>query len=184
MPHSPMYCSNHIHGWPKYAKGRLRADPEFLALHFRARLVRVRGADPPLAPAVTLIRSPLRDRSYSASIARPIAPHTDFRNTGTQPVRLCGVGGETQAETRVHDHRAESRCRCVAWLQYPQLREAVSLQEKRRHAVNSKQRFGAEDRGSLTDAEDASLGSQTLFARLGLGRGAGWSRGWPCPHAS
>jgi len=87
-----MYCSNHIHGWPKYAKGRLRADPEFLALHFRARLVRVRGADPPLAPAVTLIRSPLRDRSYSASIARPIAPHTDFRNTGTQAVRLCGVG--------------------------------------------------------------------------------------------
>ena len=71
---------------------RLGDAPEFLALHFRVRLARVRGATPPLPPAITSIRSPLRDRSYMASIARPVAPHTDYRNAGTAPARLCGVG--------------------------------------------------------------------------------------------
>ena len=81
-PH--MMPSRHLHP-PRHGgryRARLRDDPEFLAIRFRMRLVRVRGAQPPLPPPVTTIRSPLRDRSYMASLARPVAPHTDFVNGG------------------------------------------------------------------------------------------------------
>jgi hypothetical protein len=66
---------------------RLRAKPDMLALHFRIRLVR-----DVVAPPLISIRSPLRDRSHVLSIARSVAPYTDFRNQGKRPVRLSAIG--------------------------------------------------------------------------------------------
>ena len=68
---------------------RLFENPEFLALHFRVEVARVHSAS---QKPLTTVRSPLRDRSFSMSRSRPVAPHTDFRNTGSQPVKVCGIG--------------------------------------------------------------------------------------------
>jgi len=68
---------------------RLFENPEFLALHFRVTVARVHSAS---QKPLTTVRSPLRDRSFSMSRTRPVAPHTDFRNTGSKPVKLCGIG--------------------------------------------------------------------------------------------
>jgi hypothetical protein len=72
---------------------RLADDPEFLSLHFVVQLERVDTMDTARAQTpLSSVRSPRRDRSYTASIARHVAPKTDFRNVGSTPVLLRGVG--------------------------------------------------------------------------------------------
>lgn len=78
-------------------------DGDFMALHYRAVLVR---ADLVEEPEVTSYRSPYRDRSYVADGNRVYAPFTDFVNKSDEDVKLYGTGiflsNLTSLETSSH----------------------------------------------------------------------------------